>query len=210
MDYNCPNCGAPLKYHSSVSVYTTCTFCRSTIVRHDMDLEKLGEQAELLNDMSPFQVGTTGTFEGAGFMLLGRIKLVYEKGTWSEWYALFNDGRQGWLAEAQGRYMMSFPVENADLPPAKAVKLGGSLTLDSRTYVVDEIQKVRYAASEGELPFVFQKDFEAVSVDLRGGDGYFASILYGPDSPEIFMGRYETFDAFNFQMLRMLDGWTRT
>lgn len=209
MEYSCPNCGAPLEFRSSVSVYTTCTFCRSMVVRHDMNLEKLGEVSELLNDMSPFQVGTRGEFDNSGFTLLGRIKLVYDQGTWSEWYALFDDGRDAWLAEAQGFYMMSFPLEGITLPPPSEIKVGTTFDTGGKRYIADDIRVVNYAASEGELPFVFKPGFKAVSVDFRNNTGGFASILYGPEEPQIFLGRYEQFDNFKFDFLRELDGWKR-
>ena len=211
MDYACPNCGAPLTFKSSVSIYTTCTHCRSMVVRHDMDLERLGEVSELLNDNSPFQVGTVGTFQNKGFMLLGRIKLVYDGGTWSEWYAQFDDGREGWLAEAQGQYMMSFEAFGGEvmLPPPGDIRVNAQVSLGGQMFEVDDIQQVTYAGSEGELPFVFQPGYRAVSVDLRTKEGLFGSILYGPDEPQLFVGRYAEFDEFKFDFLRELDGWQR-
>ncbi|MEM0998107.1 MAG: DUF4178 domain-containing protein [Bacteroidota bacterium] len=209
MEYFCPNCGAPLKFRSSVTVYTTCTYCRSMVVRHDMDLESLGEVSELLNDMSPFQVGTRGTFDNSTFTLLGRIKLVYDLGMWSEWYALFDDGRTGWLAEAQGFFMMSFAVVESELPDARIIKVGLPIYLPQGKFIADDIRTVTYAASEGELPFIFKPGFKAVSVDFRNREGQFASILYGPEETQLFVGRYERFDAFSFENLKTIDGWTR-
>lgn len=209
MEYFCPNCGAPLNFQSSVSVYTTCTYCKSMIVRHDMDLERIGEVSELLNDLSPLQVGTRGQFDNASFTLLGRIKLIYDLGMWSEWYALFDDGRTGWLAEAQGFYMMSFEVEGHTLPEPAKLRVGTKMDLPQALFIADDIRTVNYAASEGELPFIFRQNFKAVSVDFRSNDGQFASILYGPEETQLFVGRYENFDAFKFENLKQLDGWTR-
>jgi hypothetical protein len=209
MEYFCPNCGAPLNFQSSVSVYTTCTYCRSMIVRHDMDLERVGEVSELLNDMSPLQVGTRGKFDNVWFTLLGRIKLVYDRGMWSEWYAIFDDGRTGWLAVAQGFYMMSFEVEGYTMPDPQAVRVGSTMTLPEGRFVADDIRRVTYAASEGELPFIFRPGFKAVSVDFRSKEGLFASILYGPEENQLFVGRYEEFSVFTFENLKELDGWTR-
>ncbi|HHG83412.1 MAG TPA: DUF4178 domain-containing protein [Bacteroidetes bacterium] len=209
-DYFCPNCGAPLPFKSAVSVYTTCTSCRSMIVRHDMDLEKLGEVSELLNDMSPLQVGSSGTFQGVGFTLLGRIKLVYDRGMWSEWYAIFDNGHEGWLAEAQGFYMVSFPLKDFQAPGYQAIQIGSALEIAGISFQADDIQKVTYAASEGELPFVFKPDFQAISIDFRSNKGDFASILYGPEGPEVYLGRYQGFDKFEFKNLKKIDGWSRT
>ena len=36
---SCPNCGAPLTYRWSSSVQANCEYCRSIIVRTDVDLK---------------------------------------------------------------------------------------------------------------------------------------------------------------------------
>ena len=55
---------------------TTCPFCHSILVRHDVDLEKVGEVADLPPDASPIQIRTEGKFNGKTFVVVGRI--VYE------------------------------------------------------------------------------------------------------------------------------------
>ncbi|MBP6279063.1 MAG: DUF4178 domain-containing protein, partial [Rhodocyclaceae bacterium] len=61
---NCPACGAPVVFKSSVSFHAVCEFCRSTLVRHGGNLENLGKMADLLEDASPIQLGTEGNFRG--------------------------------------------------------------------------------------------------------------------------------------------------
>lgn len=211
MDYSCPNCGAPIKFLSSISVYTTCAHCNSMVVRRDMNLETFGRVAELLRDMSPFQVGTMGRFEGKGFTLAGRIKVMYEKGMWSEWWAMFDDGSEGWLAEAQGFYMMSFPSpEAANFPsPDSLNTVGQEVRIGNDFYRIDDVKKVTYAASEGELPFIFQPKMTGVSIDLRSAGGKFASIFFSQRETQLFIGKYLPFEAFQFINLREIDGWVR-
>ena len=173
-----------------------------------MDLELVGKVAELLDDMSPFQVGTRGVYEGKGFVLLGRIKVMYAKGIWSEWWASFDDGSEGWLAEAQGFYMMSKAVDAGPLGSAKRLnELGKRVEIEGVSYVIDDVKEIEYAASEGELPFVFYPHKKGVSVDLRGEGGGFASILYGMEETQVFVGHYLPFKRFQFTNLRVLDGW---
>ena len=47
---NCPNCGALVHFRWSGAVQTTCEYCRSILVRRDVNLEKVGEVAELPHD----------------------------------------------------------------------------------------------------------------------------------------------------------------
>ncbi len=205
--YNCPNCGAPLIFRSSVSVHSTCTYCQSMVVRHDMKLETLGKVAELLDDMSPFQVGTSGTYKGKGFTLVGRIKVVYPSGTWSEWYALFDDGTEGWLAEAQGAYMMTFPKEDPALDFHSTMAPLDQKTILGEPFFVEDVKYVTYAASEGELPYPFTPKQQARSIDLRSEDGKFASIAIIGKEQRLYLGEYAAFESFNFQNMRTLDGW---
>src|SRR5688572_12411014 len=101
---NCPSCAATIVFKSRVSVLAVCSYCKSAVVRHDLNVENLGKMAELPPDMSPLQLGTRGKYEGTSFEIVGRLKVAWEEGTWNEWYLLFDSGRDGWLAEAQGFY----------------------------------------------------------------------------------------------------------
>ena len=205
--YACLNCGAPLIFRSSVSVHTTCTFCQSMVVRHDMNLETMGKVAELLDDMSPFQVGTMGTYKGKGFILAGRVKVIYDRGTWSEWYALYDDGTEGWLAEAQGAYMMTFAIELGDMTfPARLAPMEQA-QIKGEIYYIEDVKRVTYAASEGELPFAFTPKEQATSVDMRSEKGGFASLTVKTTGQQLYLGEYAAFESFNFQYLRTLDGW---
>src|SRR5262245_3452858 len=95
---DCPNCGAPLRFAWSGSVQTVCAHCRSIVVRHDVDLQRVGVASDPPPDTSPIQLGTDGRFEGRAFSVIGRIAYEYEGGHWSEWHVLFEGGRTGWLS----------------------------------------------------------------------------------------------------------------
>src|ERR1700730_10668766 len=105
---NCPNCGAPIKFLWSSAVQTTCEFCRSILVRRDVDLQKVGEVADRPPDSSPIQISTEGIYAGKPFVVVGRILYEYEDGGWNEWHAVFNDGKSGWISDAQLEFAVSF------------------------------------------------------------------------------------------------------
>src|ERR1700692_3465415 len=115
---NCPNCGAPVKFLWSSAVQTTCEFCHSILVRRDLDLERVGEVADRPPDSSPLQSATEGAYTGKPFVVVGRILYEYEQGGWNEWHIVFNDGKSGWLADAQLEYDLSFWTQPpSPLPP---------------------------------------------------------------------------------------------
>ncbi len=206
--YFCPSCGAEVKFESSISVFLVCRYCRSTLVRKDLNLEALGKMAELKDDATPLQIGTLGHFKSA-FVLIGRVSVSWDEGFWNEWYVRFSDGREAWLSEAQGLYMMSLRVENAiQAPKVNEIKLDSSIQIGKILYTVDDIKNVTYSFAEGELPFVAEQGFKGVSVDLLHGEDDFASISYGKNEDiDVFVGQYIEFEQFHFQNLRKIDGW---
>ena len=124
------------------------------VVRHDLKVEAIGKMAELPPDLSPLQLGTRGEFDGLGFSIVGRVRLVYDEGSWNEWCAVFGDGRYGWVAEAQGIFMVSF--ENpapAKLSESDLATVGRTIEIGGKAYQVCDRKETTCLASEGELPF---------------------------------------------------------
>src|SRR5690348_11601741 len=106
--YDCPQCGAPVPFNSSIAVFAVCEHCRSMVVARGEQVQSMGTMAELPPDLSPLQRGTSGSWKGVAFELVGRVRVAWEDGSWNEWCAVFADGRTGWLADAQGLLMISF------------------------------------------------------------------------------------------------------
>lgn len=209
MKLSCPSCGADVEFKSKSSVFGVCPFCASTLVRHDINLETLGKMAELPPDVSPLQLGTRGRFGNSSFEIVGRLKVKWAEGSWNEWFALLDDGREGWLGEFQGFYTMSFQVEDVSgIPPVGRLKPGVKVTVGKSEYQVDDIREIVCQGSEGELPFRAVKGRKSVSVDLGGDGETFASMDCSDDEGVlVYTGRYVDFDDFKFQALREIDGW---
>lgn len=205
----CPACGAPAAFATSIALFAVCPFCRSLVMRKDMDLEALGKVAQLQPDGTPLQVGARGKFKGAPFQVVGRVQMRMPIGFWNEWALMFEDGRQGWLGEAAGTYAVSFYTK-ADAPAdPKALEEGTKVDLAGKTYAVRDVVEARYESAEGELPFRPPLGLtEAVpSVDLIAPGGEFATIDYSEKPPLVFAGVYQDFDALEFTNLRKVEGW---
>lgn len=207
----CPSCGAEVRFLSKASVFAVCSFCKSTLVRQDMDLKKTGIMADLQDDLTPLQVGTTGTYDGKRFEILGRLKIGYSEGFWNEWYVLFSGKEEAWLAEAQGFYAVCFPLEmdySKVLNPRTIISPGQPLKLGKMgIFKIEDIRSVTCLFSEGELPIDAAQGRESQSIDLTGSNNQMATVEQTSDSIRIFCGTYQDFDEFNFQYLRHIDGW---
>ena len=108
----CPSCGAEVIFKSGSSVVRVCDFCNSVIARTDRGVEDVGKVADVIESGSPLEVGLRGVCRGVAFELTGRAQVEHAAGgMWDEWYAALADGRWGWLAEAQGRFYLTFQIQ---------------------------------------------------------------------------------------------------
>src|SRR5262245_58123231 len=199
---NCPSCGAPVRFRGAASIVAICEFCRSTLVKQGTNLEDIGKMAAVVEDASPLQLGSEGRYKGVHFALIGRIQYRYAAGAWNEWYCLFDDQRTGWLSDAMGAYLLTFPRRPRELPPLEALAPGREVKLDGRPYQVGNVERAQVIAGQGELPFKVGAGWEDVFVDLRGDDGAFATIDYSENPPLLFAGAELPFESFKFQNLR--------
>jgi len=208
VEANCPSCGAKVVFRSSASVVAVCEYCKSTLVRHDLNLEDLGKMADLKADGSPLQLGSAGTFQRVHFAVVGRIQYRFAAGLWSEWHLVFDDMRNGWLGEARGDYALSFTAKVPDvIPPFATLRAGQALAIGGRSFEVIDVENARTIAAEGELPFAVRGGYEAPVADLHGDGRAFATLDYSEEVPLVFIGQYVEFEELALTGLRELDGW---
>ena len=192
----CPSCGADIEFRYDDSFVRICTYCRAAIQRTDRGVDSLGKVADLVPLESPLRLFADGQLGSQSFILIGMAQLRHEAGgVTQEWYARFSDS-WGWLAEAQGRYYMTFEVEGAGLPPLSTIEPGSTVELPTmlgatRTFTVAEVGSATYIAANGELPFKLVPSSTYAFVDLSDGQGNFATIDYGDegDAPKLYVGQ---------------------
>ena len=205
---NCPQCGAPIQFRFSSAVQTVCEFCKSILVRSEIDLKKVGTVADLPPEVSPIQLRTEGIYQGKAFWVAGRILYKYEFGGWNEWHLVFQDGRSGWLSDAQAQYAVTFPVQpEAPLPAKSDLKPEVRLVHSSIEFRVTTLTRAQYVGVEGELPFEYWDKETVLFADLRSGGNRFATIDYSEDPPLLFIGEAVEFDELKLKNLREFEGW---
>ena len=205
---DCPNCGAPIRFQWSAAVQTTCSYCRSVLVRHDVALERVGEVADLPLTPSPIQLGTMGRYRGRGFTAIGRIVYGWERGSWNEWHLLMDDGSSRWLADAQLDFAISALARTtASLPDARRVKPGQSFEWEGTSYRITTITRARYRGVEGELPFEYWDKDEIALVDFVSAEGRFGTVDWSETPALLFLGEFVDFDALELSNIRQFEGW---
>ena len=204
----CPNCGAKIVFRWSSSVQTVCEYCKSILVRTDVDLQKVGQVADLPPDSSPIQIGTEGAYSHKSFVVIGRIIYEYELGHWNEWHLVMNDGTSGWLSDAQDEYAVSFAAPGRKVPEAHACGVGQRFSWDNVGYEITTITNAHYSGVQGELPFQYWDKQDVVFVDLRSPSAKFATIDYSDEKPALYLGELVEFDSLTLKNLRSFEGWS--
>jgi hypothetical protein len=195
---NCPSCGAPVEFKSGQSIVVICEYCRSAVARTDRDLKDLGKVAELVETGSPLDIGVRGKWKDVPFELTGRAQLGHELGgQWDEWYATFSNGWLGWLAEAQGRFYITFqyPIpEGVQVPPFDQIQLGQTVPgLPWPTpLIVAETGRATALGAKGEIPYLLTPGETYYYADLSGTNGAFGTLDYNQSPPLIFLGQQVT------------------
>ncbi|HXG64125.1 MAG TPA: DUF4178 domain-containing protein, partial [Blastocatellia bacterium] len=202
---SCPACGAPITFKIGSAIVVVCEYCHSVVARGDRKLEDLGKVAEIMETGSPLQVGLKGVYQGVPFELMGRAQLAHQAGgMWDEWYAAFADGRWGWLAEAQGRFYITFHrelPEQALIPPIEMLQLGQPVSAvpGASPLMVAEIGTARAVAAKGEIPYRLVPGQEYDYADLSGPRGEFATLDYGDTPPSFYIGREVPFEQLGIR-----------
>lgn len=182
---NCPSCGGPVDFSIGTSVVVVCDYCRSVVARTDVAVEDLGKVAALVDTGSPLRRDLPGKYRGTGFRIVGRTQMRHEMGgVWNEWYAAFDDGRWGWLAEAMGKYFITFSAGAGNLPRFDQIAVGGRLG----ELVVQETGTATLVSGEGEIPWRVEPGSTYPYADLSGPESRFATIDYSEDTPLFFTG----------------------
>jgi len=191
---NCPSCAGPIEFKAGSTIVLVCPFCRSAIARNDRALEDLGKVADIAESESPLKLRLKGSYNGNRFELTGRAQLRHEMGGfWDEWYATFSNGWVGWLAEAQGKFYLTFyqPLPDGnDLPAFDKLQIGETLheIPSPAPLMVTEKGTATAVAAEGEIPYKLTPNEQSRYADLSGRGKAFGTIDYSMDPPWVFVG----------------------
>jgi hypothetical protein len=205
----CPSCGAPIRFAHAVAVSAICERCRSTVVRHDEDLELAGHASVFPRDLSPIVLGSVGKVGGRGFVIAGVMRKARERARWNEWFLVFDDGKSGWLGEGNGQFQVydawrEFPADSvSSLTAGSQIRIGGA------PWQVIEADTARVVAADGELPFAATDDSPSAYADLRLGDGKTCATLDADfDPPRLYTGRVVELKELNLDRIQPFTGWS--
>lgn len=189
---NCPSCAAPITFKNGSTVVLVCPFCRAAVARTDKKLEDLGKVADIAESESPLKIGLKGVWKNIRFELTGRAQNRHDAGGfWDEWYATFSNGWVGWLAEAQGKFYLTFyqPLKEV-LPPFEQLQIGQTVPqIKNKTpLMVTEKGTATSVAADGEIPYKLTPNERSDYADLSGAGNAFGTIDYSMNPAWAFVG----------------------
>lgn len=156
----------------------------------------------MLEDYSALQLHSSGQWKNQGFTIIGRLQMAYDAGSWNEWYVLFSDGSNGWLAEADGAFSFLEKVPApASTPAFSALSPGDGIEFQGKTFDISDVRTARCVGAQGELPFAVSERWTAPVADLRRGRE-FMTLDYSDGEPVLYRGHAVTLEQLSMQMLR--------
>jgi hypothetical protein len=179
----CPNCGGPVEFRFDGTLVTVCEFCHSAIARDDRDFKLIGKVSDLVETSSVVHLGSTGSYRGKPFEVVGRVQYQHAAGGfWDEWYLRLPGDKMAWLADAQGQMHLTFPRPirgRLYVPEFESLSIGQRVKLGDNELTVTEKGTAKSYAAQGEIPWAFRPGDDHVYADLRGNEGWFATLEYG-------------------------------
>ena len=207
---SCPSCGSPVSFRHAASVAVVCEACRSVVVREGVDLKAIGKSAPFARDLSPLQIGATGSYGGRGFRVLGVVRLGRERVRWNEWFLQLDDGATAWLAEGNELWQIFVraPTQGR-FPPHHEMAVGKAYAHAEVRWRAIEVAVARVQAAEGELPYRPTPGTLRPYVDLREANGSRSATLdYEVDPAVLWTGEVVELPALKMEGLRPFAGWS--
>jgi hypothetical protein len=195
-EYACPACGGAVPFATETTLSAVCSYCRSLVVRDDVDVKALGKVAALQDDVTLLAIGVTGKYAGKDFRIVGRLRWGYDDGFWNEWALHFpgggapgRDPTTGWLAEAQGLLAVLGEVEAPETNYASAT-VGERRGIAGTLLRVDDVKRADLVGAEGELPLRIAPGARKLSVDLVGPGGRYGCLEHEGSEHSAYLGAY--------------------
>jgi hypothetical protein len=203
---SCPSCGAEVSFRSAASVMAVCEYCHSTLLKDAESVKDIGKMSEVLEDYSPIQINTAGSYQGKNFTVVGRIQLRYDAGFWNEWYVLFDDSAEAWLSDASGQYVFTLPQQAPPQAPSfDALSPGYRYSWSGQNLVASDVRSAQCIAGQGELPFRVGKGWVARVADFRYGNQFLTLDYSDSASPQFYLGKSVSLEELRCQLLRADD-----
>ena len=188
---NCPSCGAAVEFTAGSAQVLVCGHCQTVVAKKGLDLEAHGKIGAIVDTDSPLQLHVEGRLGRDAYRVVGHLQKDHGAGPWDEWYVEFDDGRSGWLSEAEGAWYLLYAEGTAPDLSLEDFEPGHRFSLKGHRLVVEERGHGRVVAAEGQLPSDVDPSADSHYVDATGPRGVFVTLDFGKwaTEPEVYVGK---------------------
>jgi hypothetical protein len=137
-------------------------------------------------DGSPIRIGMTGVYEGKIFTLKGHLQYIFDTGLENQWYALFDDGTEGWLCETFFQYTMCLEL---DYHGPKTTTMLDYIVVANEKYYLTAIRKYMYVRWQGYLPFnpALESAFTVYEMQHESSPTFVSVTMYGNNKTLLYL-----------------------
>ncbi|MBN2359847.1 MAG: DUF4178 domain-containing protein [Deltaproteobacteria bacterium] len=189
----CPSCGAQHEVQNPGITALGCRYCHTLIYWDEQAVHDSGRKALLDPPSSALRVGEPCTLNRQHHQVLGRVRYTYGAGVWDEWFLESPRGEIVWLTEDEKEFAVEKPV-SADprLPPFEQLRVGATVTVHQRPFLVEELGRATCQGVEGQVPWLVLPDEVYPFADLASPDGKISlGVEYDQQgAPSLFLGEF--------------------
>jgi hypothetical protein len=168
-----------------------CGYCQTVVAKKGLNLEAHGKIGAIVDTDSPLQLNAEGRIGRVGYRVVGHLQKDHGAGPWDEWYVELDDGRTGWLSEAEGAFYFMLASDTEPGLSLESFAPGYRFSMKGHRFVVEERGHARVVAAAGQLPSDVDPNADSHYVDATSSGGVFATLDFGTGAsdPEVFLGR---------------------
>jgi hypothetical protein len=169
-----------------------CPACQTHIAVGGPELAILGQGAKMPATKFPIRLGSTATFDGTSFFVMGRVNYTgwddEDRWYWDEWLLGGSDGRLLWLChDDEAGFVLYQKIRlRAPFDPDSALMVKID---DKRRFVISERYPARIVAAEGELTWQAKGNDSLRVVEGRWSKKHYSVQITGEEI-EVYEGDY--------------------
>lgn len=170
-----------VSFEYASSNITCCSACGNILIRTGDTLAITQQLNAVTIKGYLLQPGTTGTWNGRTFKVLGRMGVWFEEAFYNYWFIVFNDDTTGFLAEGYGMYAILLPTQE---PLITKDDLDNNRIGDQSAsgYQLQKKSVTYYWEAEGELCLPGNSPYFEV-FDYAAENGNLLTVFEWPDKP---------------------------
>jgi hypothetical protein len=209
-DFICSHCQSTEPFLLKPPLVITCSSCKQMFsVDEALQVESLKDIYMPPKEFSLISIGQTGSFNGKGFKVCGRIRLLTSTSVSNEWFIVFEDGSASWLIENCFEYFL-FSNEVSSFNPEliKDHVPGHEIKVDNKKFIITDFSKKNSMRVQGQIPADAYNRHDFFIIDLLSSDFQLASVvMYNKSEAEITLGQKIKFQDLNIQDALIAQEW---